>query len=81
MTATKQKSMDDRVYKAIARSLVEFGYPDVTPAMIADVRVAYDCGRRGVDLPHNVIGMFAECQIEEAYEHGLLKKAANGADK
>jgi hypothetical protein len=65
---------ESHVYRAIARSLVEFGYPDVTEGMIVDIRVAYDEGKRGAKLPHGIVGMFAERQIEEAYEHGLLAK-------
>lgn len=50
-------------YRAIARNLREFGYPDVTAAMVEDVHEAL---RDGEDLPHGIIGMFAKGQLEES---------------
>jgi hypothetical protein len=51
--------------EAVARSLREFGYPDVTAAMIREIYDAWEAGRRFPDLPHSVIGGFAERQFEE----------------
>lgn len=58
-------------YKAIARNLREFGYPDVTPEMIQETHEAIDAGAAdsGGDLPHGVVGMFAKGMLEDA---GLL---------
>lgn len=49
-------------YEAVARSLREFGYPDVNASMIREVHNAM---KSGVDLPHGVIGLFAKSQLEE----------------
>lgn len=56
---------------SIAKSLVDFGYPDVTPKMIGDIYAAYRKGKREHELPHGVIGMFAGSQIKEAFENGM----------
>lgn len=60
------------VYEAIARSLREFGYPDVTPEMIDEIHTAYREGKRDADLPYGIVGQFAQSQIEEAGEMMLL---------
>jgi len=51
--------------KAVAASLREFGYPDVTHQMIREIYDAWLAGKRGEDLPHGIIGRFAESQISE----------------
>jgi hypothetical protein len=51
--------------EAVARNLREFGYPDVTAVMIRDVYDAWLSGNRYPDLPHGIIGGFAERQFEE----------------
>jgi hypothetical protein len=53
----------DNAMEAVARSLREFGYPDVTAKMIREIFDAWDAGTK--PLPHGVIGMFAERQFEE----------------
>ena len=53
---------------AIARSLREFGYPDVSTEMIGEVWDAYAAGKTGFDLPHGVVGMMAESQLDEIAE-------------
>ena len=47
---------------AVARNLVDFGYRDVTGAMIREI---YDAMKAGKPLPHGVIGKFAESQIRD----------------
>ena len=51
--------------ETIARSLHEFGYPDTTGPMIEEVLTAWMDGKRGEELPHGIIGRFAERQIAE----------------
>jgi hypothetical protein len=51
--------------EAVARNLREFGYSDVTAVMIRDVYDAWLMGNRYPDLPHGIIGGFAERQFEE----------------
>lgn len=51
--------------EAVARSLREFGYPDVTAAMTREIFDAWEAGKRFPDLPHGVIGGFAERQFDE----------------
>lgn len=60
-----------QVADAISRSLVEFGYPDCTPAQMTDVIDAYVDGKRGHDLPHDVLGIFAERQLNDLVEIGV----------
>ena len=52
-------------YEAVAKSLVEFGYPDVTSKMIQEIHEAMKEGKTEDDLPHGIIGRFAEKQIGE----------------
>jgi hypothetical protein len=54
---------NELTYRAIARNLRDFGYPDVTPSMIQDTHAAL---MDGEDLPHGIIGMFAEGQLRDA---------------
>jgi hypothetical protein len=58
-----------QVYVAIARNLQQFGYPEVTPAMIRETDEAM---ASGTDLPHGVISMFAKKQLTEAREHDVI---------
>lgn len=60
------------VFNAIAKSLVEFGYQGITASMIEDVWNAMKKGEE--KLPHGVIGAFAESQLNDACEMGLLSK-------
>lgn len=55
-------------FESVATSLREFGYPDATAAMVADVYAAMKEGKTGGQLPHGIVGMFAERQIEEVRE-------------
>ncbi len=57
-------------HEVIAESLREFGYPDATADMIREVHEAMRPHQSSpeVDLPHGVVGLFAESQIKEAWE-------------
>ena len=48
--------------EAAAKGLVEFGYPDATAAMIREAHTAWQAGE---DLPHGIIGMFAERSFDD----------------
>jgi hypothetical protein len=56
-----------KVHEAIARSLKDFGYPDVTADMIREIAEAKS---KGESLPHGVVGMFAEDQLDSVIEAG-----------
>jgi len=56
----------EKLCNAIGASLREFGYPDVTAEMIGDCWDAY--ARGDAKMPHGVIGMFAESQLDEIAE-------------
>lgn len=60
--------------EAIGKSLREFGYPDVTTQDIADCWDAYERGDK--TMPHDVVGMFAERQLDEIAERhpDILKR-------
>lgn len=62
--------------KTVAKSLREFGYPDVTPAMIYECLDAWLAGKRDMELPHGIIGAFASRQFDEVEEAspGTLSK-------
>jgi hypothetical protein len=49
----------------VADSLREFGYKSVTTAHIREVLDAWLEGKRESELPHGIVGMFAEKQFEE----------------
>ena len=51
--------------EAVARSLREFGYTDVTAKSVREIYDAWLAGKRFPDLPHGVIGGFAERQFDE----------------
>lgn len=51
--------------ESVAKSLREYGYPDVTAAMVREIYDAYETGKRFPDLPHSVIGGFAQSQFDE----------------
>lgn len=59
------------VYEAIARSLREFGYSDVTAEIVRETDEHFG------EHPHGIVSMFAEKQLTEARENGLLE-ARNG---
>jgi hypothetical protein len=59
------------VASVISRSLVEFGYPDCTPEKMTEVIDAYLSGRCGHDLPHDILGNFAERQLDDLAENGI----------
>jgi hypothetical protein len=64
------------IVKSVSSGLIEFGYPDAKPPMITAILDAYLAGKRGSDLPHGVVGRFAERQFEQLEEAGLdLAKA------
>jgi hypothetical protein len=53
-------------YEAVARSLRQFGYPDATAGMI---RETHEAMKRGDErMPHGIIGMFAQRQLDEVRE-------------
>lgn len=50
-------------YAGIARDLREFGYPDVTPAMVREV---VDAWHRGdAKMPHGVVGIIIKSKMDE----------------
>lgn len=58
--------MSNELYEAIARSLREFGYPDVTAQMIRETDEARKDGKPKTE-PHGIISMFARRQLDEFY--------------
>jgi hypothetical protein len=59
----KTPEAQQQAFGAVARNLREFGYPDVTPKMVAET---YAAMRRGESkMPHGIVGMFAKGQLEE----------------
>lgn len=59
------------VYKAISASLVEFGYPDCTPAMIQDAHETMLRGGTYEDAKHGVVSAFAIAELEKVIEMGI----------
>lgn len=57
-------TLDDAM-GSVAKSLREFGYPDVTAKMVREIYDAYESGKRFPDLPHGVVGGFAESQFND----------------
>lgn len=57
--------------EAMAKSMREFGYPDVTVEMAGEILDAYVKGTRGSELPHGIVGMMLESQIQELEERGV----------
>jgi len=57
--------------EGISKSLIEYGYPDASPQVIAEIYDAFKAGRRFPELPHGIVGGFAESQLKEIEE--LLK--------
>lgn len=56
------------ITEAIAKSLRDFGYPDVTSDMIDTIYGEFAEGKRFPDLSHGVIGGFAEGQLKDIQE-------------
>lgn len=54
-----------KAYAAIARSLVDFGYPGITAAMIEECHKGWLDGKTGMEIPHGIIGMFASKEFEQ----------------
>lgn len=52
--------------ETVAKDLREWGYPDVTGAMVREVLDAWLAGAREDKLPHGIIGLFAARQFEDA---------------
>lgn len=50
-----------RAIRAQAKSLVEFGYPDVTEEMVAQAHCDWKCGKE----PEDIISMFCVSAFEE----------------
>lgn len=61
------KIQASKVYKSIAANLREFGYPDVTADMIRETDKAIAAG---AELPHGIVGMFAQRQLDDLREQG-----------
>lgn len=66
-----RKITKTEVVNSVSQSLIEFGYPDAKPPMIEAVLDAWISGKREADLPHGVVGRFAESQFEQLEEAGL----------
>jgi hypothetical protein len=62
---TQKRPTLDTGMEAVARSLREFGYPDVTAKMIREIYDQWVTGKRFPALPHGVIAGFAQSQFEE----------------
>jgi len=58
----------DQICRNVAADLRNFGYPDVSAEMIGEIYDAYRSGLRGADLPHGIIGRFAENSLDLAAE-------------
>lgn len=56
---------DARIHEAVADSLRQFGYPDVTAKDVAEVHEAM---KNGQPLPHGIVGLFAERQLRDLDE-------------
>ena len=61
----KRKITKQTAFESVARSLREFGYPDVTAQMVEDTWNAMKEGKKDADLPHGIVGRFAESQLSE----------------
>lgn len=61
--AKKNYGLNDAM-EAVARSLREFGYPDVTAAMCREIYDAWKANPKA-KLPHGVVGMFAKSQFDD----------------
>lgn len=48
--------VNPKAFDAVAKALTEFGYRDVTAAMIRECHTAWIAGKK---VPHGIIGMFA----------------------
>ena len=59
--------MENSLYDTIARSLREFGYPDVTAEMIEETDEARKRGEPNT-APHGIVSMFACRMLDEADE-------------
>ena len=64
-----------KVTHALAESMREFGYPDVTDVMAGEILDAYVSGD---ELPHGIIGMFLESQLDDLAESIDLSKLSTG---
>lgn len=68
-----------KVTYALAQSMREFGYPDVTDEMAGKVLDAYVADPES-DLPHGVIGMFLKSQLDELADSGVDLATLAGDD-
>lgn len=64
--ARRQPYTINSAYEAVARSLREFGYPHASAEMVRDTHAAMKAG--AAEMPHGIVGMFAESQLKEAGE-------------
>lgn len=61
----------DEVVRSVSRGLIDFGYPDADETMISEILDSWLAGKRFPDLPHGVIGAFAEDQFKQLDAAGL----------
>jgi hypothetical protein len=71
----------DAFAETMAKALQEFGYPSVTTEMVIDVMKEWVDGKRGGGLPHGVIGMFVEGELNKVEEarRGAIADMMRGA--
>lgn len=66
--ARKREISKHQICLSVAKSLRDFGYPDVTSEMISECLDAFVQGKRDMGLPHGIIGAFASRQFAEVEE-------------
>lgn len=64
----------ENVTYALAQSMREFGYPDVSDEMAGEILDAYVVDPAS-ELPHGVIGMMLKSQLDELAGAGANLKA------
>lgn len=55
----------EKIIASISKSLIDFGYPDADTEVCGQIYDAFKEGKRFPDLPHGVLGGFAESQLSE----------------
>ena len=63
---------EEEIYEAIAEAMRHFGYRTVTAQLIRDIDEGTD-----TEMPQGVIAMFANRQLQEARDNGLLPPKAS----
>jgi hypothetical protein len=67
----------ESIYNALGQSMREFGYPDCTNEIAAEILNAYFEGKRDDDLPHGVLGRMLEDQCKIVAESKELSAIVN----